>query len=508
MNEVGSRRVSDSARSYRFAELRRAGLFGSLPATMLVPLAAALVAGWLTVSGLLPIVLGVAVVAAGIAVAFGKVRGRPAHSILPAMLAFGWRRLRSRNRWYRPVPLVSDDDVPVAVPPALAGLDMFEVDVTWLFTGRQIPLGVVRDRGASTVTAAMRVSGDGQFALVDPRNQELRLDGWGSALGGFARERSDVLRVTWRDWSAPVPVQEQIGQLEARWAGEPTSPARASYLALMHTVAPQVVSHDVIVEVTVRVPRGRSARGGDGPLGMAIRSLCDEMHLFRDRLDSAGLTVPSVLSAADLITATRVRSDPSVMEQLAGLRQSIAAAMGAAAPNFGPMAVTEELTSVHVDRSVHRSWWFARWPRREVPAAWLDRMIFEAGCTRTISVVFEPIAPSRSDHAVDKELVSREANIESRKRRSFRVTGKDTKALEAAEARETELNAGFPEMFYVGLVTLTASDVDMLEAQAARLEQVASQVGVELEPMWGQQAAGWVSGLPLGRTIARRIAAG
>ena len=161
---------------------------------------------------------------------------------------------------------------------------------------------------------------------------------------------------------------------------------------------------------------------------------------------------------------------------------------------------------VRVDRAVHRSWWFARWPRREVPdAGWLAGLINGMDCTRTVSVVFEPIPPSQSDRAVDREVVKREANMESRRRRDFRVTGKDRKALDEAEAREAELNSGFAEMFYVGLVTLTAPDDDTLELQAAQLEQVAAQAGIELQPLWGQQAAGWVASLPLGRSLARRV---
>jgi hypothetical protein len=496
------------ARGYRFDAIRRSGLFGTLPATMLAPLGVALICAWAGVSGFVPrpVALPIAVIAGGLA--FGKMRGRPAHLMVPALLRFGWRTLRGRHRWYRPVLLVVDDQLPVTVPDPLAGLELVEFDITWLHPGRATPLGAVHDRNTATVTGVLRVAGDGQFALVDPRSQELRLDGWGAALGGFCRERSDVLRVTWRDWSAPVPVRDQIGGLEARWHGEPVTPARDSYLRLMGDVAPQVVRHDVIVEVTVAVPRNERRRADSGGrLGAALQTLSSELALFRDRLDAAGLRVTGVLSASDLVTAMRVRSDPSAGELLAGLRQSLASAAGAAPPNFGPMAVGEHLTRVDVDRSVHRTWWFARWPRREVPAGWMDRLIFDAGCTRTISVVFEPIAPSRSDRHVDKELVSREANIESRQRRSFRVTGKDTKALAAAQAREDELNAGYAELSYVGLVTITAPDEETLEQQAAQLEQVAGQVGVELEPMWGQQAAGWVSSLPLGRSVARRMVA-
>lgn len=491
-------------RRFRFADLRRAGLFGTLAWTMVGALTLAIVAAWLGVAGFLPWPVAGPFIAVGLWFAFGRVRGRPAHHVLPAMISFGVRRFRHRDRWYRPVPLVTDGEIPIALPPALDGLRLYEVDVSWMTPGRQVPVGVVHDHPAQTVTAVIRVHGDGQFSLVDDREQELRCDGWGAALGGFARERSDVVRIAWKDWSAPVPVADQIGRLEARWADEAPSPARESYIELMHAVAPKVTDHDLLVEVTVAVG-GRRGPRSTPPLETALSTLSDELQLFRDRLDSAGLHVAGALTSAELIAATRSRSDPTAMEQLATFRQSLAAAVGAASPTFGPFHVDEELAVVRVDRSVHRTWWFARWPRREVPAGWLDKLIFEAGCTRTINVVFEPIPPSRSDHAVDRELVKREANIESRHQRGFRVTGKDRKALGEAETRESELNAGYPELAYVGLVTLTAPDVDMLESQASKLEQVAAQVGIELQPLVGQQAAGWASSLPLGRTVAQRV---
>ena len=127
---VGSGDVSGDGeakvRRYRYGEPRRAGLFGTLAWTMLVPLIAALGAAWLAVAGFVPPPLAVPVVAAGLWLALGRVRGRPAHAVLPAMAAFGWRRLRHRHRWCRPVPLLTDGEVPVALPPPLAGLALFE----------------------------------------------------------------------------------------------------------------------------------------------------------------------------------------------------------------------------------------------------------------------------------------------------------------------------------------------------------------------------------------------
>ena len=66
------------------------------------------------------------------------------------------------------------------------------------------------------------------------------------------------------------------------------------------------------------VPRRRQAGRPTG-LAAAMATLSDELALFRARLDAAGLQVAGLLSAADVVTATRGRSDPAGMEQLATL---------------------------------------------------------------------------------------------------------------------------------------------------------------------------------------------
>ena len=275
--------------------------------------------------------------------------------------------------------------------------------------GRRDPVGVVHDRAAGTVSATIRVNGDGQFALLDDREQDLprRRVGWRRWPG------SPVNAPTWCGSSGMTGrrrcrCRTRSASCERRWADEPATPARDSYLELMHAVAPDVVRHEVLVTVTVAVPAAPPRRRPPRRRRWRRRSpRCATSCACSGPASTApGIQVPAVLSAADLIVATRVRSDPAAVELLAGLRQSLAAATGWAAPNFGPMTVTEELAAVRVDRAVHRTWWFARWPRREIAdAGWLDGLIVGMDCTRTVSVVFEPIPPSRSDRAVDRELV-------------------------------------------------------------------------------------------------------
>ena len=96
-----------SRRSFRFGELRRSGLFGSMPLTLLVPVGIVVGCGWAATAGIVPWPVVVPLIAGAGVVAVGRVHGRPLHTLLPALTRLWWRRLRGRNRWVRPVPLVS-----------------------------------------------------------------------------------------------------------------------------------------------------------------------------------------------------------------------------------------------------------------------------------------------------------------------------------------------------------------------------------------------------------------
>lgn len=496
-----------SPRRYRFAAFRRSGLFGNVPPSLLVTLAVGVIAGWLAVLAQAPLPVAVAPLLVCGIVGFGRLGGRPIHEVLPRLVLWAWRRALRRHRWCREVPLIVDGALPSSLPRPLDGLRLIEVDRPWMIAG--LPpgaVGIVQDRTTGTVTAMLPVSGDGQFALADPLTQDSRVDLWGLALAGFCREGGAVARVTWRDWTSPGGIDEHLRDVRTRWADEADSTARQSYLTLVETVAPTSVRHEVLLEVTVdlRMVRNKRRRPGGDTEG-AVSLLLEEVRLFAARLEHAGLDVGAPLDAAAVVEATRVRSDPRLVGLLPTLGRSLAAAARKASADFGPMAVEEHWDHVRVDGSVHRTWWFARWPRREVPAGWLDQLLFGIPATRTVTVVFEPFAPSRSDRDIDKETVTRETNAEDRARRGFRIRAADRKAAREVSLRESELNDGYSELAYVGLLTVTADSVEELDDLGGIVEQTAAQAGIELHPMYARQASGWVSSLPLGRTVARRV---
>ena len=71
-------------------------------------------------------------------------------------------------------------------------------------------------------------------------------------------------------------------------------------------------------------------------------------------------------------------------------------------------------------------------------------------------------------------------------------------------ARETEIVAGYAELRFAGVLTVTAFDQQALDDQAADWEQAAAQGGLELRALDGQHDLAFAAGLPLGRLPSGR----
>jgi hypothetical protein len=136
----------------------------------------------------------------------------------------------------------------------------------------------------------------------------------------------------------------------------------------------------------------------------------------------------------------------------------------------------------------------------------MDLLLLGGLCTRTVSVVFEPFSPSQSARSVDEASVALESAEASKSKRGFRVRAGDRRAREEVARREHELVAGHGELAYCGLITVSARSVDALDDASSDFEQSAGHAGLQLRPLEGRHAAGWVAALPLGRTLAIQVA--
>lgn len=494
--------MSESPRTYRLSPLVRAGLFGSMPASQVVVLG---VGAGLSFVGIMfrlfPWALLPVLVAA--IVAFKRVGMWPLHELIPMKLRW-WVR-RDQHRWFRPVPLLTPgEELSGGLPAPMAGLELLDVDASWLSNpGRLAGVGVVWDRSAGVVTGCLRATGDGQFSLLPADAQDARVGLWGDALAAFCRERPTVCRVAWHEWSTVTRLTAPNDAAPAEVAA--LARAAEDYAELVTHAAPKAVTHDVMVTVSVdlaAVP-ARKARPTDA-LSAGLQLLVEELRLFTVRLEAAGLTVAAPLTPAEVTEVVRTRSSPFAEPQHRALAGSLAAGLGVSIADTAPMAIEEAWDHVGVDGAVHRTWWVEGWPRSEVPAVWMDLLLLGGACTRTVTVVFEPVAPSQSARAVDEAAVALESAEASKSKRGFRVRAGDRRAREEVERREHELVAGHGELAYCGLITVSAPSLDELDDTGADFEQTAAHAGLQLRPLDSRHAAGWVSSLPLGRTLATR----
>ena len=154
------------------------------------------------------------------------------------------------------------------------------------------------------------------------------------------------------------------------------------------------------------------------------------------------------------------------------------------------------------DGAWHRTYWIAQWPRLAVGPLFMTPLLLAAHAVHSVSVVIEPVPPMRSRRAVEAAITSDEADEELRHRRGFRTTARRRRQQEATVRREEELSSGHEEIRLAGYVTVSGRDEAELDEACERVEQAAQQAYLDLEPLWGEQEAGFVHGaLPAARGL-------
>jgi hypothetical protein len=156
-------------------------------------------------------------------------------------------------------------------------------------------------------------------------------------------------------------------------------------------------------------------------------------------------------------------------------------------------------SSVRIDGAFHRAYWVESWPRRPVPAGWLQGFL-AGGESMVMTVVHRPVDPARSDRRIDSQLVKLGAHRARKEQKSRRVTEADRRAEQAMQDLESELASGYGETVYLGLITVTAPSLAELEDQCRVVEQAARSAQLGLRVLHGRQDVAWAASLPLGLT--------
>ncbi len=521
-------RVGVDRMHYRFGPLERRGLIAGWRGGQIGSVAAGLVFGVLALRSH-PSVPGVlcalACTGTGVAAACWPVRGRTGEQWFPLVARWLVAQWRGGHRQPSPAPglghlaetqLGDTGKGPPAVRPArwpgrrvmgpVGVFDGLRIEPVPVGDNPGTPVaGVVMDARARTATAVLAVQGH-SFALLGPVEQDARIAAWARVLASMAREGSAVHRVQWVESCLPDDGSAvRSHQLARAELGIDTEPGR-SYQSLVAQSAPVTRRHRVLLALSIHTAHSsRAIRGsGGGDVGAAAVLLREVVALQR-LMEEADATVEGILGPRALSSVMRETSAPlssvgGVGADSRSVTERLSDGKGGRPGCPWPMVVEPRWDSVHVDATWHATYWIAEWPRIEVTPDFLGPMLFSP-LRRSISLVMEPVSPTRAARQVAQARTADIADGELRRRGGFLVTARQTREKEGAEHRDVELADGHAQYRFSGYVTVTADDPDELRDGCGSIEQAAGQARMELRRLYGEQDVAFACTLPLGRGL-------
>src|SRR4051794_8563081 len=501
--------------TYRYGPLERGGVMLGLRVPQLVGFVVAgmIGLGFLNQANFIGLVLAVATIAAAAGILLVPIRGHTFEEWTPLTIRFFVGRFSRKARFRAQLAQVGHvirvpeggleperADEPKSVPAELAGLELLEGGLA-RYEGAL--MGVVLDRKAKTLTAALRCQGQA-FALLGAEDREQRLADYGGVLAALARDDTPLRRVAWIERTLPANGDAMADYLYDHKRGDASLDAPptelVSYMQLLGRSPDVAEDHELLfcVQIDAQRPAARRAikRLGGGDLG-ALAVLAGEVGQIADLLDAAGIAVTGVLTRRGLALAIRNAYDPWGRQQ-----RTRGGDGGIADFTAGPMARDEHWSHIATDGAVHTTLWVAEWPRIDVRATFLQPLLMETRSTRSVAMVMDLVGPGTAIRKVERAATEADTEASLRARVGQRTSQRQRHKEDATHRRERELAEGHAEVRFAAYVTVSAPAVDELEGAVSRVELQAKQAPLRLERMWGQQAEAFTYGaLPLCRGL-------
>ena len=452
--------------------------------------------GWLTVA------------ISCLTVAFLTLRGRTIVEYAPVVANY-WTQKITGHDVYRggPFRLQPDDNVAAFVLPGdLAHLRLlaFEVDGS---DGAQ--LAVVKDPHAATFTAVLALEGS-TFSLLETSVRGSRVEAWGSLLAQLCSENAVISRLQVLERTVPDSGDALTRDWSRRGVHDGSFQA-VNYEQLLVAVDGSTQAHECFVAVTVDARRAGSEirQAGGGDLGAAAVVL-REIDKIADGLKTAGVRVEGWCPPRLLGEIIRTAYDPKL--------RPVVQRRGGAASDYrggdeglpsgvdpricGPMRAENTWSHYRTDTAVHRCWWVLQWPRQYVDAGFLSPLLLSSQFRRTVSIVLEPLTPTRANRRVTIRQSGVVSESAMRQRFKRRTTRRHEVEAGDVDRRESELVSGHGFYRMLGFLSVSADDLAELEAASGEIESLAQRSQLEVARLSGEhdQAFG-VAALPLARGL-------
>ena len=350
--------------------------------------------------------------------------------------------------------------------------------------------GVVRERlaGGRVVWAGVLQCRGRPFALRSAEGQVPTLASWGEFLASLCREQSPLRRVQVIDRTVRADSVSHHDYVRER--GDPRSPFYEQYWReILAQGAP--LEHESFVVVQVARPRLARRTGGEAA---GLAALRDELDRLRGQLAERQLLPDGAapLTARGIADVIRTAYDPQARS---GLRESSPSAIA-------PAYEEERFSQYRTAGVVHATLWVRNPPHIPVRPAFLVPFLLETRATRTFSVTYTPVPPSRAVSRTEAARTADSGDASLRARYGFLESERRRAEREGVERLESELAGGHQLLEFSGYITVTSADADTLERELAEVEAQARRCHLETSRCYGEQAQAFTFTLPLCRGLA------
>lgn len=256
-----------------------------------------------------------------------------------------------------------------------------------------------------------------------------------------------------------------------------------------------IPGYDVTLALTLDLNRlgADIRREGGGSKGVG-EILAARMRRLASSMPAAGVDPDSVWwpDTGMLRGMVKTIADPSahrVLDQAGRLPDDM--------PVTGTVEEWDEC--VRVDRVWASTMWVDRWPKDPTPAGWLEGLLNGGGRQVVITQTWKALSRGQAVRDID----NRSAEIERTATLSRTMGRQPDPALarerDDLEARRTAVDRDDMALAFQTLVTLIAPDRSTLDKWREGL-MASLPDGMHLDPLAGQQWAGWLAALPLGQS--------
>ena len=359
-------------------------------------------------------------------------------------------------------------------------------------------VGVIEAPGG-TYTVVMPVDCS-SLAFLPPAGQAERFDAWGDLLGGLCVEPGSTLTAERIAWVDVHRASDSTALARYHRAVGVQGPATEDYARYVSGFGAISSSHQVLVAVTItragslRLARQQGFTGRSAVVLQAVTAAVGRQ--VGQELSQRGFVVGALLSPAELGRMIVEAGDPfSTPREQATARERFAMP-----EQTGPRHVHVERHQLVIDGAYHRVFSIA-WPRTKVAADWLWKPLGMDG-PKVVTVVFEPIAPSRAD-ARREALTTRAASNNTMVAISRgRVRTTDRRKAQALQSAEQAVAAGHQELDGYGLIVVTALTPEDLNKRCELLRQKLREAGrAGARELTGEHDLGFLAALPLGMYV-------